>query len=106
MCVARLSDSAGWFDTRYRVAADYDFMLRALELGNFRATFIDAVLVKMAQGGASTRGLLGRLKHNHEALMARRRWLAAGPIDYALFAKPLRKVSQLSLFLPHAAKGD
>ena len=91
-----VADSAGWFDTRYRVAADYDFMLRALELGNFRATFIDSVLIHMAQGGVSTHGVAAYVRHNREALLSRRRWLGAGLVDYALLAKPLRKLTQFS----------
>ena len=35
-----------------------------------------------------------RLRHNLEALRSRRRWLGAGVVDYALFAKPLGKASQ------------
>lgn len=85
------------FDTRYRVAADYDFMLRALELNGFRTAFLDEVLVNMMHGGESTSGLTAHLKHNYEALRSRRQWLGAGAVDYSLFAKPLSKLSQLAM---------
>ena len=97
-----VADSAGWFDTRYRVAADYDFMLRAVEVAGFSTAFIDVVLVHMADGGVSTRGIVERLKHNYEALLSRRQWLGAGLVDYASLAKPLRKLDQFLVKPPKA----
>jgi hypothetical protein len=87
-------DQVGGFDLTYRLAADYDFMLRALELGDFRVAHVPKVLVDMAGGGLSSASLGARVRHNLEALASRRRWLGAGPIDYALFAKPLGKAAQ------------
>lgn len=84
----------GLYDTTYRVAADYDWMLRAYELHEFRSTFIDKVLVDMMAGGASTVNLRSHINHNLEALASRRRWLGSGTADYALIAKPLRKITQ------------
>jgi glycosyltransferase involved in cell wall biosynthesis len=88
-------DAVGRFDVGYRIAADYDFMLRALELHDFRATLIDRVLVEMTHGGESTKGLKAYLISNYEAHRSRRTWLDAGIADPALLAKPLRKVGQL-----------
>lgn len=88
-------DAIGGFDTSYRVASDYDFMLRAMELHQFRTVFIDKLLVQMRQGGESTKSFVSHIKHNYEALNSRRRWLGSGIVDYSLFAKPLRKVPQL-----------
>lgn len=90
----KVVDAVGPFDLAYRIAADYDFMLRAMELHDFRSRFVDRVLVEMGHGGASTAGLRSYLKSNVEALQARRRWLASGPVDKALIAKPLRKIGQ------------
>lgn len=94
-CRRKVIDAVGLFDLRYRVAADYDHMLRAMEVHDFRAAPAGRVLVKMLQGGESTSGLKSHLHHNLEALDSRRRWLGAGLVDYALFAKPLRKLPQL-----------
>jgi glycosyltransferase len=69
-------------------------MLRALELGDFTAARAPGVLVDMGDGGLSSAGISSRLRHNLEALASRRRWLGAGLIDYALFAKPLGKAPQ------------
>ena len=54
-------------------------------------------LVDMGDGGLSSAGIRARLRHNLEALASRRRWLGAGLVDYALFAKPLGKASQFVL---------
>ncbi len=93
----RVVDAVVGFDTRYKIASDYDFMLRALELHDFRTAFLDRVLVQMMRGGESTKGIVAHLKHNYEALHSRQQWLGAGMVDYSLFAKPLRKLSQLAL---------
>lgn len=94
-CRRGVVDAVGRFDLKYRLGADYDYMLRAMELFGFRAQKADGVLVDMLHGGASSSGLRAQLRHNLEALSSRRRWLGAGRIDYALFAKPLSKVPQL-----------
>lgn len=91
----RVAETVGEFDLSFRIAADYDWMLRAVELHGFRTSLIDAVLVDMMVGGISTGSMLAHLRHNREALASRRRWLGAGLIDYAAVAKPLRKIGQL-----------
>ena len=49
----------------------------------------------MGARGRTSASLAARLQHNIEALASRRRWLGAGFVDYALFAKPLGKASQI-----------
>lgn len=93
-CRRAVADAVGGFDLRYRVAADYDFMLRALELHDVAAARVPGVLVDMDIGGRSSASLTARLRHNLEALDSRRRWLRSGVVDYALFAKPLSKAGQ------------
>lgn len=94
-CRREVIEAVGPFDLRYRVGADYDYMLRAMELHDFHAEPVGHVLVEMLHGGESSSSLKSHLHHNLEALDSRRRWLGAWPVDYALFAKPLRKVPQL-----------
>jgi glycosyltransferase involved in cell wall biosynthesis len=97
-----VAERVGGFDTALRIAADYDFMLRALEHGEVRAARIGRTLVDMAIGGQSTAGARSYLQGNLEALASRRRWLGAGPLDYALLAKPLAKLGQ---FAPRTPDG-
>lgn len=47
----------GAFDTSYRIAADYDHMLRLLWGGGIQAAYIPEVLVRMRTGGVSNRSL-------------------------------------------------
>ena len=47
----------GGYDTRYKIAADYDAILRYFGQGQIRAAYIPHVLVKMRVGGESNRSL-------------------------------------------------
>jgi glycosyltransferase involved in cell wall biosynthesis len=87
-------DKVGLFDLSMHTASDYDWMLRAVDVHGFAISLIDHVLIDMKTGGRSTSGIVSHLRHNYEALAARRRWLNAGAIDYALIAKPARKIGQ------------
>ncbi|MER8928907.1 glycosyltransferase family 2 protein [Mesorhizobium sp. M0522] len=89
-----VAEAVGDFDLKLKVAADYDWMLRAIELFGFRSVLIDHVMIDMMQGGKSTKGIRSHVAHNIEALQSRRKWLGSGPVDYALVAKPARKVGQ------------
>jgi glycosyltransferase involved in cell wall biosynthesis len=91
-----VAEAVGPFDLAYRTASDYDWMLRAIERHAFTLALIDEVLIDMALGGKSTAGWGARLDHNLEALQSRRKWLGAGFFDYALFAKPARKLGQFA----------
>jgi hypothetical protein len=90
----KVVDAVGFFDLQYRIAADYDFMIRAMELFDFRIAHINHVLIDMMYGGGSTAGLKAFLTHSFESLRARQRWLDAPVVDRALIAKPLRKLPQ------------
>ena len=96
-CRRAVVEAVGRFDLRYSTAADYDFMLRAMELTDFEAVPVGRVMVDMLHGGRSSAGLAARVHHNLEALDSRRRRLGAGLLDYALFAKPLGKIGQLAV---------
>ena len=51
-----LYEKFGYFDTRYKIAADYDFILRVLtQLTPEQVGYIPEVLVKMRTGGMSNR---------------------------------------------------
>jgi glycosyltransferase involved in cell wall biosynthesis len=87
-------EAVGEFDLGMKISADYDFMLRALELNGFSSRFLPRVMIRMLTGGASTAGLGSYVRGNVEALRARRRWLGSGVVDAAFLAKPLGKVGQ------------
>ncbi len=62
----------GGYDTSYRIAADYDCVLRLLGRGSLRAAYIPEVLVKMRVGGASNRSLKNILRKTREDYRALR----------------------------------
>jgi glycosyltransferase involved in cell wall biosynthesis len=89
-----VAEQVGQFDLSLDTAADYDWMLRAIDVFGFEVGMLESVLIDMKTGGRSTKDILSHIKHNLEALAVRQKWLQAGLIDYALFAKPARKISQ------------
>lgn len=68
----RVYETLGGYDTAYRIAADYDCMLRLLGRGGVRAAYIPEVLVKMRVGGASNRSLKNILTKSREDYRALR----------------------------------
>lgn len=63
----------GGFDTRYRIAADYDSVLRLLSIGKIRAAYVPQVLVRMRVGGISNRSVRTIYRKSMEDLKALRR---------------------------------
>lgn len=86
-------ERCGRFDLRYKISADYDFMLRLLFRYEIRMRYLDRVLVKMAPGGASGKSALAILKANLEvARICRNNGMRGGFLVPAL--KPARKLVQ------------
>lgn len=85
-------DRFGLYDTSYKIAADYDAMLRYLVKGNIRLAYIPEVLVKMRLGGESNRSLERILRKSREDYRAIRRNEVGGIATLA--AKNFRKIGQ------------
>lgn len=60
----------GRFKTDYRIAGDYEFIVRAFHGHEVRYRHLPEVLVNMQTGGASTRGFSAKLRLNREVLRA------------------------------------
>lgn len=82
----------GKFDTSYRIAADYDFMLRILRSGELRVQYLPRVLVNMRVGGTSNRSLLNLWCKSREDLQILQRQGVGGA--GTLLLKNLRKLPQ------------
>lgn len=93
-CRRAIAERVGGFDLSFRTASDYDWMMRAMAVSGARLRTLDRTLVDMMVGGLSTSGLLAHIVHNLEALRVRRKNLGSGFVDYALIAKPTRKIGQ------------
>ncbi len=87
-------DKIGTFNLDYRIAADYDFMLRLMKSGA-KLVYIPETLIYMRAGGVSTDGLSGYLKNLKEA----HRVLKNNKIKFPLFVDLIRIVKTLFQFL-------
>lgn len=86
----------GGFRTELRIAADYEFMLRALHAKACSVAYVPEVLVKMRTGGASNRSIHNIWKANRECYQA---WLMNGygvlTAGLAVGCKPFTKLKQV-----------
>jgi glycosyltransferase involved in cell wall biosynthesis len=91
----RVYEQRGGYDTSFRIAADYEALLRYLTQAPLRLLYIPQVMVKMRVGGESNRSLGQILTKSAEDLRAMRLH-GVGGIG-TLAAKNLRKIPQ---FMP------
>ncbi len=82
----------GGFDTRYRIAADYHFVLRLFSQPGLRVAYLPRVLVRMRVGGVSNRSLGNLVRKSREDYDALRR-CGVGGVG-ALAWKNLSKLGQ------------
>ncbi len=74
MFVARdVYTSLGGFAEDYRIAGDFDFVVRAFRNGLIQYRHLPEILVNMQMGGASTRDFSAKMRINHEVVRACRR---------------------------------
>jgi hypothetical protein len=85
----------GGFDLGYRIAGDYDLMLRVLSRVTGRVVYVPEVLVRMRVGGASNRSLRHIVRKSWEDYRALRTNRMGGL--GALAWKNLSKVPQFLL---------
>ena len=90
----------GLFDTRFRIAADYESILRILGRGRARSAYVPQVLVRMRLGGISNRSLRSMLMKSREDYAAMQ-INGIGGIN-ALLRKNLSKLPQFLSRAPAA----
>jgi len=66
----KVYDNYGLFNTDFRIAADYDTMLRFLGKHRISTYYLPEVMVKMRVGGASNRSLKNIIKKTKEDMKA------------------------------------
>lgn len=95
-------DRAGLFDLEYRLAADYEFLLRIFHAYNVKAQYLPQVWVRMRAGGATGGNLASIRQQNKEIRAAQakhgvhypmRRFLAYKLVDRALQRVRARRVT-------------
>lgn len=67
---SRVYKKVGLFDIQYKLAADYEFMLRVLKKHNFKSLYINRLTVKMRLGGATNKSIKNVLNGNKEIIKA------------------------------------
>lgn len=98
----KIYEKYGCYKEDYRVAGDYEFMVRCLKDGTVTLSYLPEVLVHMSYGGTSSRGLrayLRSLREGHRALVE-------NGIRFAWFTDVCRSVRVLLQFcLPRGRGG-
>jgi glycosyltransferase involved in cell wall biosynthesis len=91
---ARVYNEAGYFNLKYRLASDYDFMLRIFKRFSFKIKYVPLVFVYMRLGGATNKSLKNIIKGNAEILSS---WKDNG-YSIPLLLIPKRIVKRLIQF--------
>lgn len=84
----------GLFNPSFRIAGDYDFMLRIMLAKDIQLKYLPEVITNMKMGGASTGSIKGIIRKSKEDLKAMRNNGFKLPI-VVLLAKNVRKLPQL-----------
>lgn len=88
----RVFETHGLFDTSFRIAADYDEILRYFGVAGIRSAYIPRVLVKMRVGGESNRSLAAIVEKTREDYRALKKNRIGGVAT--LVGKNVSKVPQ------------
>lgn len=96
-CRKEIYDSVGPFDTSFKVAADFEWLLRAIYIKGIKTKYLPIDFVTMRTGGASTNGFQSHRKILFEHLKA----YSKNGIKSNIFKDSLRyafKMSEILLF--------
>lgn len=63
-------ERVGRFDASFKIAGDYEYLVRVFRRGGVRQVFLDEMLVYMTHGGVSTGGLRAAFRLNKEVIRA------------------------------------
>jgi len=89
-------DKYGLFNLDFKIAADYELMLRFLEKYKISSSYIPEIFVKMRVGGESNKSIRNIIKANIECYKAwQTNGLKINPIVF--LTKPLSKIFQFKL---------
>ena len=88
-------DNHGLFNLKFKLAADFELMLRLLEKHKIRTFYLEKVLIKMRRGGATNNSLMGIMKQNIECYKA----FKENNLPVSLLYPIIRLVPKLKQFL-------
>ena len=61
-CRKSIYDQLGGYNDSFKIAGDFELMMRFLQKNNIRSKFIDQTLISMRVGGISNNGLASKKK--------------------------------------------
>lgn len=85
----------GLFDLQYKLAADYELMLRMFKMHNFNSKYFNRLIIKMRLGGATNQSFSNIINQNKEILKA---WKNNG-LKAPFYLMPLRIFKRLAQFI-------
>ena len=89
-------ETYGVYDTDYRIASDYEFMVRCLKDGNVHLSYIPKVLIRMPYGGTSNNSIGAYWKSTSESYRALKK-NRVKPALWIVFLRILRTLLQFRL---------
>jgi len=96
----KLIDQYGLYENHYYTAADYEFMARYLFLHKVSSRYIDAMLVKMRNGGISNGNFKSRFRANRRDFLAMKK----NKIPFAFIVSILKPILKLPQYNSSYAK--
>ncbi|MDB4414881.1 glycosyltransferase [bacterium] len=87
-------DKIGLYYPDFKVASDYEYMLKMLKVHKYKSMHLDKILVKMRLGGESSRGIYNLWLNNKEVLQAWKMNKLSPSIKF-YFMRPFKKIKQL-----------
>ena len=69
-CRKSIYDKLGFYNDSFKIAGDFELMLRFIEINNIKTKFINKNLIKMKAGGISNSGLFSKIKILEEEFKA------------------------------------
>ena len=92
---SKVYNESGLFDLQYKLAADYELMLRMFKKHNFNSKYINRLIIKMRLGGATNQSFSNIVNQNKEILKS---WKNNG-LNTPFYLMPLRIFKRLSQFI-------
>ena len=94
-CKREIYQKWGLYDDKFKISADYDFILRIFKEPSVSKSFLPTIMVKMDVGGASNKSVKNILQKSFEDFKAIHR-NGTGNI-LTLFFKNIRKLNQFNM---------
>jgi glycosyltransferase len=92
---SKVYNESGLFDLQYKLAADYELMLRMFKKHNFNSKYFNRLIIKMRLGGATNKSYLNIVNQNKEILKA---WKKNG-LKAPFYLMTLRIFKRLAQFV-------